>query len=252
MTNASHTTNETGTRAAARSALDVMLTEAVTEPSGVGRFVRPTAAGKVVASLGRHPDRVRRRIGDLGTALAQIAGGQSGIAPGNGDRRFNDSAWQDNWLLRRILQAYLAAGDDRRWADHRRRPGLASGATGPLRRDQRARRDRADQLPLVEPGRAEGDHQPGRREPRARRPPVCAGHGAGAATPDERRHEQVRGRRQPGRFAWFGRAANRRFRTDPVHADAPSRCARCRCCSSRRRSTSYYILDIAPGRSMIE
>jgi polyhydroxyalkanoate synthase subunit PhaC len=102
-------TNSVGVRAATRSGLDVMLTEAVTEPGGVGRFVRPTTAGKVLVSLARRPRRVRRRAGALGSELGSVIRGGSEIAPSKGDRRFADAAWQDNWLLRRLLQSYLAA-----------------------------------------------------------------------------------------------------------------------------------------------
>jgi polyhydroxyalkanoate synthase len=101
--------NASGARSAVRSALDVMLTDAATEPSGVGRFVRPTAAGKVAASLASKPNRIGRRVGDLGSELARVVRGRSEIAPAKGDRRFSDVAWQDNWLLRRTMQAYLAA-----------------------------------------------------------------------------------------------------------------------------------------------
>ena len=67
--------NGTGVRPAARSALDVMLTEAETEPSGVGRFLRPTAAVRVVGALARKPGRVSTRIGDLGGELARVVAG---------------------------------------------------------------------------------------------------------------------------------------------------------------------------------
>jgi polyhydroxyalkanoate synthase len=101
--------NGTGARPAVRSALDVMLTEAATEPSGVGRFIRPSAAGKVVASLTRRPGRVGRRLGDLGDELSRVVAGSSEIAPAKSDRRFNDRGYSENWLLRRVMQAYLAA-----------------------------------------------------------------------------------------------------------------------------------------------
>ncbi|HEY6890778.1 MAG TPA: alpha/beta fold hydrolase, partial [Solirubrobacter sp.] len=36
--------------------------------------------------------------------------GSSQLAPVKGDRRFGDRAWQDSWMFRRLLQAYLAVG----------------------------------------------------------------------------------------------------------------------------------------------
>ena len=100
-----------GMRAAARSALDVMLTDAAIDDGGVARFVRPVAAVRVAAALARRPRRVAGRVGALGGELGRVVVGDSQRAPAKSDRRFADRAWQDNWLLRRVLQAYLAAGE---------------------------------------------------------------------------------------------------------------------------------------------
>jgi polyhydroxyalkanoate synthase len=40
----------------------------------------------------------------------RVTTGQSGLAPAKGDRRFTDRGWHENWLLRRLMQAYLAVG----------------------------------------------------------------------------------------------------------------------------------------------
>ena len=40
-----------------------------------------------------------------------MAAGRSDARPAKGDRRFGDRAWQDNWLFHRMMQAYLATGD---------------------------------------------------------------------------------------------------------------------------------------------
>jgi polyhydroxyalkanoate synthase len=101
--------NSVGARAAARSALDVMLTDAAIDDGGVARFLKPAAAGKVAVALARRPRRLARRVGRLGGELGRVAAGSSESAPAKGDRRFADQAWQDNWLLRRVLQSYLAA-----------------------------------------------------------------------------------------------------------------------------------------------
>jgi polyhydroxyalkanoate synthase len=103
--------SQPGLRNAARSAMDVMLTDAVLEDGGVGRFLKPHAAGRALAGLARHPRRAARDAAGLGAELVKVAGGSSEIAPRKSDRRFSDQAWQDNWLLRRILQAYLATCD---------------------------------------------------------------------------------------------------------------------------------------------
>ncbi|HWF25335.1 MAG TPA: hypothetical protein VG275_07810, partial [Solirubrobacteraceae bacterium] len=97
-----------GARAAARSALDVMLTDAAVDHGGVGRFLKPAAAARVAAGLARRPRRVAHRAGALGGELGRVLTGSSELAPAKGDRRFGDPAWEQNWLLRRVLQSYLA------------------------------------------------------------------------------------------------------------------------------------------------
>jgi polyhydroxyalkanoate synthase subunit PhaC len=93
---------------ALRSGLDVMLSDAVV---GTPRFIAPGPAVKVAAGLARRPRDVVRRAAGLTTELARAAAGRSQLAPAGGDRRFADLAWQENWLLRELLQAYLAVGE---------------------------------------------------------------------------------------------------------------------------------------------
>ena len=99
---------EPGLRLAAQSGLDVMLNDAVLEDGGVGRFLKPRAAGRAMAGLARHPRRVARDAGTLGMELGRVAAGRSEVQPAKGDRRFGDRAWRDNWLLHRVMQGYLA------------------------------------------------------------------------------------------------------------------------------------------------
>src|SRR5215831_18245502 len=87
-----------GARAAARSALDVMLTDAAIEEAGVRRFIKPTAAVKLAAALARRPERLAGRFAGLGQELVRVAAGRSQRAPSKGDRRFADPAWSGNWL----------------------------------------------------------------------------------------------------------------------------------------------------------
>jgi polyhydroxyalkanoate synthase subunit PhaC len=93
----------------ARSGLDVMLGEAAV--GGPPRFLAPGAGVKVGAGLARHPRRAVARAGGLTAQLARTALGRSELAPAKNDRRFADPAWEGNWLLRRVLQAYLAVGE---------------------------------------------------------------------------------------------------------------------------------------------
>ena len=99
-----------GSRPKRTGALDVLLTEGVT--SGTARRVlQPSALTRLAAGLARRPDRVARRAAGLGAELVDVARGRSELAPPKGDRRFADQAWRDNWLFRRLLQAYLATGE---------------------------------------------------------------------------------------------------------------------------------------------
>jgi polyhydroxyalkanoate synthase len=99
-----------GARAASRAALDVLLTDAAMERGAVGAHVQPATAARLAGGLARHPRRVTRRAGALGGELTRIARGASDLAPSKGDRRFRDRAWQESWLFRRLMQAYLAVG----------------------------------------------------------------------------------------------------------------------------------------------
>jgi polyhydroxyalkanoate synthase subunit PhaC len=104
-------TQSPGLRLAARSGLDVMLTDAVLEDGGVGRFLKPRAAAGTIVGLARHPRRTARDATALGVELARVAAGRSEVQPAKGDRRFGDRAWRDNWLLHRMMQGYLATGN---------------------------------------------------------------------------------------------------------------------------------------------
>jgi polyhydroxyalkanoate synthase len=94
---------------AAHAGLDVMLSEAAA--GGAPRFLAPGAAVKVGVGLARHPGRVASRAAALTSELRRVAAGRSDIAPLGADRRFTDPAWAGSWLFRRLLQGYLAVGE---------------------------------------------------------------------------------------------------------------------------------------------
>jgi polyhydroxyalkanoate synthase subunit PhaC len=100
---------EAGPRAAASAAFEVLLTDAAV--GGRTRLLQPRAATSVIGALARRPGVVARRAGGLATELAHVAAGSSDRVGAKGDRRFTDRGWQENWLLRRLLQAYLAVGE---------------------------------------------------------------------------------------------------------------------------------------------
>src|SRR3954452_6468021 len=94
---------------AAEAALDVLLTDAADGTRS--RFVRPGAAVNVAAGLARRPDRAARRVGHLSAELARVAAGRSDVRPAKRDRRFADPAWQSSWMFRRLLQTHLVVGE---------------------------------------------------------------------------------------------------------------------------------------------
>ena len=109
MTKTSRKRSARGTSGAAHAALDVMLTDAAV--GGRARFVRPGAAVGVAVGLARRPGRAASRVGHLGAELTRVASGRAEIQPGKRDRRFADPAWQSSWLFRRLLQTHLAVAD---------------------------------------------------------------------------------------------------------------------------------------------
>jgi polyhydroxyalkanoate synthase len=126
---------------AARSGLDVLLSDAAA--GGPPRFLAPGSGVKVGLGLVRHPGRVATRAAGLTAELARTAAGRSETAPAKGDRRFADPAWQGNWLLRRLLQSYLALGET---VD-----GLISDAEVDWRAERRARLSAANVLDALAP-----------------------------------------------------------------------------------------------------
>ena len=129
------------TSRAAQSGLDVLLSEAGS--GGSSQFIAPGAGVKVGAGLVRHPRRVAARAAGLAGQLGRVASGRSDLAPAKGDRRFGDRAWEENWLLRRVLQGYLAVGEA---VD-----GLISDADVEWRAERRARLAAANVLDALAP-----------------------------------------------------------------------------------------------------
>ena len=112
---------------AAAAPLDLLLTDAV---FGALRRVNPGGSGlRLAAALATRPRFVAGRGGQLLGEMARIAVGRSEVQPSRRDRRFADPGWTGNPLLRRVMQAYLAAAQtaegvvadtDLDWADAER------------------------------------------------------------------------------------------------------------------------------------
>ena len=130
---------------AARSGLDVMLMDAA--EGGPPRFLAPGAGVKVGARLAVRPRRAGGRLAALAGELGRTALGRSELQPARGDRRFGDRAWQDNWLLHRLMQSYLAVGEAVDGLISDAQAGLARPSAAPASPPATCRRARADELP---------------------------------------------------------------------------------------------------------
>ena len=94
---------------AAAAPLDLLLTNAAI---GTLRRMNPGRSGlRLAAALASRPRLVAGRSRRLAGELGRIAVGGSQVQPSRRDRRFADPAWAGNPLLRRAMQAYLAAAE---------------------------------------------------------------------------------------------------------------------------------------------
>ena len=94
--------------AEAAASLDLLLTDA--SRGMLRRFLPNGSTVRFGLGLARKPATVTRRVAGLAGDLGAIAAGRSALAPSARDRRFADPAWTANPFLRRLVQAYLAAG----------------------------------------------------------------------------------------------------------------------------------------------
>ena len=86
--------------------LDLLLTSSAV---GVAERMMPNVAwSRFALNLARRPGTVVSRTAALGRELVMIAEGRSELTPPKGDKRFADPAWQGNPLLNRTMQTYLA------------------------------------------------------------------------------------------------------------------------------------------------
>ena len=90
-------------------ALDLLLTDAAL---GSSRRFFPGASGlRFAGALARRPRWLAGRVAGLAGELGRIVIGTSDVAPSRRDRRFADPAWTQNPLLRRVVQAYVVTGN---------------------------------------------------------------------------------------------------------------------------------------------
>ena len=92
----------------AAAPLDALLTQAALGP--VRRFFPGRSSLRFAQALARDPKNLASWASGLAAELTRVAAGTSSLAPSSRDRRFTDPAWTSNPLLRRSVQAYLATG----------------------------------------------------------------------------------------------------------------------------------------------
>ncbi|GAA4394967.1 PHA/PHB synthase family protein [Tsukamurella soli] len=89
--------------------LDLLLVNSTR--SFASRMAPNGAWARFAAALARKPTTVAETLGGLVGELGRVVAGSSQLAPARGDRRFSDPAWQGNPFLHRVEQGYLAAAD---------------------------------------------------------------------------------------------------------------------------------------------
>jgi polyhydroxyalkanoate synthase len=89
--------------------LDLLLTSA-TKPFA-SRMMPNATWARFGANLAQRPGAVAGRAAALTRELGAVATGNFHRAPARADKRFTDPAWQENPMLQRIMQAYLAGAE---------------------------------------------------------------------------------------------------------------------------------------------
>jgi polyhydroxyalkanoate synthase subunit PhaC len=89
--------------------LDLLLTSSAV---GVAERLMPNVSwSRFALALARRPRTVGSRAKQLAGELLAIAEGRCELAPAKGDKRFADPAWAGNSLLKATMQAYLATNN---------------------------------------------------------------------------------------------------------------------------------------------
>ena len=208
---------------------------------------------KVAAGLARRPRRCRRGgPPDWPPSSRASAAGRSSSRRPAGTAGSPTRAWEENWLLRRLLQAYLAVGET---VD-----GLIDDADVDWRTERQARLAAGNVIdalaptnfPWSNPAVLEETSTPAGRT-------SCQGRAGWPATsrtpprlPATVDTSQFEVGRQPGGHPGLGGAAQRGARAASSTSPQTEQVREMPLLFVPPTINKYYILDLAPGRSIVE
>ncbi len=89
------------------AAMDMLLTDAAGDGSGIGRFLPGKALVKAGAPAGAAARPRGQARGGSASSRPRSGPGAPTWSPRKGDRRFKDEAWSGNPAFRRLQQLYL-------------------------------------------------------------------------------------------------------------------------------------------------
>ena len=213
---------------------------------GVASRLRPdTAWGRLGVSLARRPDIVAQRWGAR-TRTRVHRNRHLRPCSGKADKRFSDPAWPGSPLINRSMQAYLAAAEgENLFADAQLDWRDAEDA---IRAGHRRRRARPSNSPMLSPlGWKAIIDTGGLNAFEGGGFPRDMASAKGSVDGRTRRLHVGEARSHTGR----GRLPQRGVRTDPVHTANPEG-GTVPLLMVPPVINKYYIMDIAPGRSMVE
>src|SRR5271163_1241780 len=229
--------------------LDLLLTSA-TRPFA-SRMMPDATWARLGANLAKQPGAVAGRASMLARELGSVVAGRSHRAPAKADKRFTDPAWQHNLLLRRIMQAYLAAAEtadglltdaDLDWRDHDKMRFVVDNLVGFLAPSNSPLMNPLGWKALIDTGG------------------LSALRGARAFARDMLSKPRVPAMVEPDAFAVGETVANTKgavvLRTSVFeliqYAPQTAKVRTVPLLIAPPAINKFYILDIAPGRSMIE
>jgi polyhydroxyalkanoate synthase subunit PhaC len=229
--------------------LDALLIDAAIGP--VRHLLPDLSTARLAVRLTADARGTVRRVRRLGEELNRVAKGESEVRPHPRDRRFADPGWDRNPVARRMMQAYLATGEavgdliagaGLGWRDDQRARFLAGGVLEALS---------PSNLPLVHPGVLKAAIDSGG---------LTLARGAARLVRDLATPPRIPQMSDPAGFAVGGTVAATPgavvLRTEVLeliqYAPQTPAVRRVPLLLVPPAINKFYVLDLAPGRSLIE